>query len=107
MRILLDESVPVQLRRDFVGHDARTVRYMGWLGIDNGDLLKLARDRFDVFVTSDQNMPHQWNITSRDLPIIIFKGKSNARKDLAPLVPKALTMLDDLKRGEIRTIESE
>ena len=107
MRILLDESVPVQLRRDFVGHDARTVRYMGWLGIDNGDLLKLARDNFDVFVTADQNMPYQWNITSSDLPILIFQGRSNARKDLAPLVPKALAILDDLKRGEVRTIQSE
>ena len=106
MRILLDESVPVQLRRDFVGHDARTVRYMGWLGIGNGDLLELARDNFDVFVTADQNMPHQWNITSRDLPILILKGRSNARKDLAPLVPKALDMLDDLKRGEIAYISA-
>ena len=107
MRILLDESVPVQLRHDFVRHDARTVRYMGWLGINNGELLKLARDNFDVLVTADQSMPHQWNITDRDAPVLILAGRSNARKDLAPLALKSLAMLDDLKRGEVRVIESE
>ena len=107
MRILLDESLPIQLRRDFVGHDARTVRYMGWLGIENGDLLELARNSFDVFVTADQDMPHQWNITDRDAPLLILAGRSNARKDLIPLVSKALNVLDDLKRGKVRVIEYE
>ena len=107
MRILLDESLPIQLRRDFVGHDVRTVRYMGWLGIGNGDLLELARNSFDVFVTSDQDMPYQWNITNRDAPLLILAGRSNARKDLIPLVSKALAILDDLKRGEVRVIEYE
>ena len=42
MRLLLDESLPVQLRRYFVGHEVRTVRYMGWLSAGNGDLIALA-----------------------------------------------------------------
>lgn len=30
MRLLLDESVPMQLRSLLVGHDVSTVRQMGW-----------------------------------------------------------------------------
>ena len=36
MRVLLDECVPIQLKRDFAEFDARTVRDMGWLGFKNG-----------------------------------------------------------------------
>ncbi len=42
MRILLDECVPRPLRNELPGHEVRTVRQMGWLGIENGDLLRLA-----------------------------------------------------------------
>lgn len=30
MRILLDECLPKRLKRDLVGHEARTVPEMGW-----------------------------------------------------------------------------
>ena len=42
MRILLDECLPKRLKRDLVGHDARTVPEMGWATKQNGDLLTLA-----------------------------------------------------------------
>ena len=42
MRVLLDESVPVQVRVALTGHDVATVTGMGWKGRDNGDLLTLA-----------------------------------------------------------------
>ena len=37
MRILLDECLPKRLKRDLVGHDARTVPEMGWASKENGD----------------------------------------------------------------------
>ena len=59
MRLLLDESVPMQLRSLLVGHDVSTVRYMGWSSKSNGELLALARDEFDAFITLDRNLEHQ------------------------------------------------
>jgi uncharacterized protein DUF5615 len=55
MRILLDESLPQRLRRSFAGHEVVTVVEAGWSGVENGELLRLAATRFDVFVTADQN----------------------------------------------------
>lgn len=53
-RVLPDENLPVQLRHWLDGVEATTVEYMGWKELRNGDLLRAATDRFDVFVTSDQ-----------------------------------------------------
>lgn len=55
MRILLDECLPKRLKRDLIGHDARTVPEMGWASCQNGDLLGLAQHEFDVFLTVDRN----------------------------------------------------
>ena len=59
MRLLLDESVPMQLRSLLVGHDVWTVRQMEWDGKSNGELLALARDEFDAFIALDRNLEHQ------------------------------------------------
>ena len=42
MRILIDECVDWRLVRDLPGHDAKTVRQMGWTETVNGALLRLA-----------------------------------------------------------------
>ena len=42
MRLLLDECVPKRLKRELPGRDARTVQDLGWAGIKNGALLRLA-----------------------------------------------------------------
>ena len=42
MRLLLDECVPKRLKREWPGHEVKTVQDMGWAGIKYGALLKLA-----------------------------------------------------------------
>ena len=59
MRLLLNESVPRQLRSLFVGHDVSTVRHMGWSSKNNGELLVLAQDEFDAFITLGRNLEHK------------------------------------------------
>ena len=52
MRLLLDESVPRRLVRHFPAHEVKTVVEMGWGGVKNGALLKLAGREFDVFIVT-------------------------------------------------------
>lgn len=101
MRLLLDESVPRQLRNLFVGHYVRTVRDMGWSSKSNGELLALARDEFDAFITLDQNLEYQQNITERDIPIIVLIARRSRIDYLEPLVPRLLESLQTLKRGQV------
>src|SRR5690349_23330108 len=62
MRILLDESLPIELRLDITGHDVRDVTGMGWSGLKNGELLARAATSFDALVTADQNIEYQQNL---------------------------------------------
>ena len=52
MKILLDESLPVKLVSQLQGHQVTTVKGAGWSGKKNGELLKLAENKFDVFITA-------------------------------------------------------
>ena len=56
MRILLDESLPIDLRDELPQHSIRSVQEMGWSALKNGELLRRAVDGGDVFVTADQNL---------------------------------------------------
>lgn len=62
MRVLLDECLPHRLKQAIVGYDVATVSDAGWAGKSNGELLRLAVEEFDVFVTVDQNLPAQQNL---------------------------------------------
>ena len=55
MKVLLDECLPRKLKYDLPGHTISTAPEMGWAGIKNGALLRLAGTAFEVFITADQN----------------------------------------------------
>ena len=69
MRILLEESLPIELRDVLPQHSVRSVQEKGWSALKNGELLRHAVDAFDVFVTADQNLHYQQNIKA--LPIAV------------------------------------
>ena len=52
MRILLDESIPIDLGDELPQHSVRSVQEMGWSALNNGELLRRAVDQFDVSVTA-------------------------------------------------------
>lgn len=70
MKILLDECVPWPMHRLLTGHACSTVQDLGWGGIKNGDLLQRAEGEFDLFITSDQNLRYQQNLTGRRIAIL-------------------------------------
>ena len=102
MRVLLDECLPRRLKRVFVDHEVRTVPDAGWAGTKNGELLKLAEDSFDVFVTMDQNLQYQQNLEGAAIAVVVLECRTNRLDDLLPLVPKLLDVLrSSLGPGEV------
>ena len=82
MRILLDEQLNWRLARLFSSaHEVRSVHGMGWIGMRNGDLLRLAERKFDVMVTMDRNMEHQQNLQRYHLAVILLLSTSNRLED--------------------------
>jgi|SRR5882762_9058245 len=106
MRILIDECIDERFRNSLPGHDCQTARYAGLAGLKNGDLLDAAeKAKFDVFLTVDQGIEYQQNLSARKLAIIIFQAKSNRLKDLLPLVPACLARIESIQPGQIVSIK--
>jgi predicted nuclease of predicted toxin-antitoxin system len=70
MNILLDECVPWPLHSFLVGHQCTTAQRCGWGGKKNGELLRLAENRFELFITSDQNIQYQQNLAGFRIAIL-------------------------------------
>lgn len=99
MRLLLDESLPRRLKARLAPHEVRTVPEMGWAGKTNGELLRLAEQEFEVFLTADQKLPDQQNLPTFRIAVVVFAAVSNRLRDIEPLVPKALEILPGLRPG--------
>ena len=107
MRILLDEQLPRQLAPYLVGHDVRTVQQESWAGFKNGALLTQAEDAgFSVFVTGDQNLEFQQNISNRRLGVVVLCARSNALEDLLPLVPAGFSAIATVRPGQLIRVEA-
>src|SRR4051812_41040536 len=99
MKILLDECLPVLLRRDLAQHDVQTVEFNGWKGISNGDLVALAAaNGFEALLTVDQKVEAELASVRLPLSVIILHARSNSLKRLRPLVPQLLNVLASLPK---------
>jgi hypothetical protein len=71
VRILLDESVPIQLRRLISGHWCTSVQRQGWSGFKNGLLLARADASFDLLITADRAMVDQQNLADHAIAVLV------------------------------------
>jgi hypothetical protein len=78
-----------------------TVSYRGWQGKENGELLRIAANEFDAFITMDQGIPNQQNLGEIKIGIIVLEAESNRFEDLSPLMSQVNTVLKTLKNGQI------
>jgi len=106
VRVLLDECVDWRLSRAIVGHDVKTAQQMGWASIKNGELLALASERFDVFVTADRNLSYQQNVRTLPVAIVVLRAKTNRLADLLPLVPNLLATISSTKPGDVTVVNA-
>jgi predicted nuclease of predicted toxin-antitoxin system len=104
VRILLDECIDWRLSRAIRGHDVQSVRQAGWTGTKNGELLALASERFDVFITVDRNLSFQQNVTELRIAVIVLRARTNRLSELLPLVPNILSVLDAAEPGVVTLV---
>ncbi len=99
MRLLLDESLPRKLKARLAPHEVRTVPEMGWASKSNGELLRLAEQEFEIFLTADQKIPNQQNLPTFRIAVLVFAAVRNRLRDIEPLVPRALEIMGKLRPG--------
>jgi Domain of unknown function (DUF5615) len=107
VKVFLDECIDWRLARELVGHDVKTARQMGWTAIKNGELLALASEQFDVFVSVDRNLSFQQNLTSFSIAVVVLEAKTNRLADLRPLVPNVLAAIEHMRPGTVKFIGAE
>ncbi len=105
--MLLDESLPRRLGGVLSGLEVVTVNEAGWSGTKNGELLRLASEHFDVFLTGDKNLPHQQNLRKISLGVVVVGGYSTKLEDLLPLVPRIREGIERVSGGELIIVEPE
>ena len=104
MKILLDECIDRKFAKEFVEYEIKTVPQMGWAGIKNGQLIAPAQAEFDVFITVDQNLSFQQNLSQFDIAVIVLQASSNRLADLKPLTAKILAIVITAARGQATTV---
>ena len=94
MRVLFDQGTPVPLRQSLTHHEVTTAYERGWSRLKNGELLDAAeRAALEVLVTTDLNLTHQQNLTSRRIGIVALSTTS------WPRIQRAVT-------GVVRAIDT-
>lgn len=98
MRVLFDQGTPQPLRRELRGHSVDTVYERGWSALNNGDLLMTAEHAgYDLFVTTDQNLRYQQNLTGRRLAILVLTTTSWPK--IRPHVARVQDAIDAMSEG--------
>jgi hypothetical protein len=102
MRILFDQGTPLPLRRCLGDHTVSTAFELGWSNLENGELLRAAEGRFDLLVTTDQNLRYQQNLTGRLLAILVLPTTNwlEIRRHEAEVV----LAVESMKSGEYREL---
>src|SRR6266540_130576 len=106
MRVLLDECVPRQLRRDLEGFDIKTVKEMGWAGVKNGALLSLASDNFDAVFTVDRGMEQLHTQVGARVGLVILAANTTDPVKLHPLMPQVRSALQGVQPGKIVRVDA-
>jgi paraquat-inducible protein B len=102
MRVLLDECIDERFRNYLPGHDWQSAPYARLAGLNNGDLLTAAETaKLNIFLTVEQGIEYQQNLTGRSIGIIIFRTKSNRLKDILPHVRTCLAHIESIQPDQI------
>jgi predicted nuclease of predicted toxin-antitoxin system len=105
-KLLLDECIPRRFKDHLSGHECLTVPEAGWAGKKNGELLSLAENAtFQVFISLDQGIEYQQNVTARNISVVLLRAKSNRLGDLLPLVSRLLLVLESIEPGRLVQIQ--
>lgn len=105
MKILLDECIPVRLKKHLSGFEVCTVTEMGWTSLKDGKLMKIAIEAgFDIMLTVDKNLQYQQNLQEYDISIVVFDVLFNRLQNFVPLIPQFIKLESKLEKRKAYVI---
>lgn len=104
MLVLFDQGTPVPIRRYLAHHTVRTTFEHGWDTLANGELLAGAEQLgYEVFVTTDKNLRHQQNLSSRRIAVVVIMAAQ--WPGLEPHVGLVVAAVDAAAPGSYTEVE--
>lgn len=93
MKVLLDECVPRQIKKNLTEHECRTVPEVGLAGKKNGELLSFAETAgFEVFITLDRGIEYEQSLGRRTIALVLIRARS---------MPELLQRLHSIETGQV------
>ena len=78
----------------------QTVVQAGWVGVQNGELLRRAvAAGFEFLITMDRNLEHQQNIPRVGIGLLVLLARDNRVETVVPLAGPTLLALEQVHRG--------
>jgi nucleotidyltransferase/DNA polymerase involved in DNA repair len=103
-RVLFDENMPRQLRRDLSEFTVRTVQEEGWAGLENGNLLRHAAPTFDVLLTADQRIRYQQSVSKFTIGIVVIETFDTRLRNLRRFIPQLREAIAKVAAGTVLII---
>lgn len=101
MRVFVDECVNKKVMPYLFGHNFVHATDTQLRSAKNGALLRAVAPDYDVFLTTDRNIPFQQNLQTFALAFIILRAVSNKIEHMLPLVPDTLAVLNRIAQSVI------
>jgi predicted nuclease of predicted toxin-antitoxin system len=100
MRVLIDECVDPRVKPLLGEHTVATVHERGWDSLEDGPLLALAQQEFDVLVTIDGGLEYQQNLAKFQIGVVVVHVPKNQLAHYRAIQKEMLNAIERARPGE-------
>jgi predicted nuclease of predicted toxin-antitoxin system len=101
IRILFDHCVTRKLARYLPNQNIEFAGRIGWANLNDSALLDAMVERFDVLITTDQNLRFQQSMAGRAASVIVLQAPSGHVRHLAALASFIEQAIQSIEPGSI------
>ena len=101
MHVLIDECVDPRVASLLGDHRAGTVHQQGWDALQDGPLLTVAQEDFDVLLTLDRGLEFQRNLAKFRIGLIVAHVPKNQLPYFRVIQKELLTAIERVRPGEV------
>lgn len=100
MRVLIDECVDPRVSLLLGDHKVATLHEQSWDALEDGPLLAVAQEEFDVLVTIDGNLEFQQNLSKFKIGITVVHVAKNQLAHYRAMQRDLLAAIEKVRPGE-------
>jgi len=100
MRVLLDENIRQAFAQELLSHEVDHVEEVGLKSVRNGQLIQVAREKYDALITLDRGILFEHNHAGHDLIIAVLRVPDSTLESLRLRKEPLLRFLESALPGQ-------